>query len=55
MFSVFDSILDQCKTQKMWDEAVDDYLAALKFIRDWFVTSNAIKKLFLLLCTQMMV
>ena len=43
--------LDKYKTQKMCDEAVDDCLAALKFIPDWFVTS----KNFLLLCTQMMV
>ena len=30
----------------MCDEAVDDCLAALKFIPDWFVTSKMIKKLF---------
>ena len=29
----------------MCDEAVDDSLAALKFIPDWFVTSKMIKKL----------
>ena len=29
----------------MCDEAVDDSLAALKFIPDWFVTSKIIKKL----------
>ena len=28
---------DKHKTQKMCDEAVDDCLAALKFIPDWFV------------------
>ena len=26
-------------------EVVDDYLASLKFIPDWFVTSNMIEKL----------
>ena len=30
----------------MCDGAVDDYLAALKLIPDWFVTSEMIKKLF---------
>ena len=30
----------------MCDEAVDDSLAALKFIPDWFVTSKIIKKLY---------
>ena len=30
----------------MCDEAVDDSLAALKIILDWFVTSKMIKKLF---------
>ena len=30
----------------MCDETVDDSLAALKFIPDWFVTSKMIKKLF---------
>ena len=29
----------------MCDEAVDDYLATLKLIPDWFVTSKMIKKL----------
>ena len=28
---------DRHKTQRMRDEAVDDGLAALKFIPDWFV------------------
>ena len=28
------------------DKTVDDCLAALKFVPDWFVTSNMIKKLF---------
>ena len=30
----------------MWDEAVDDCLAALKFVHDCFVTIEMIKKLF---------
>ena len=30
----------------MCDEAVDNCLAALKFVPDWFVTSEMIKKLF---------
>ena len=33
-------------TQKMCDEAVDDFLTALQVIPDWFVTSRIIKKLF---------
>ena len=33
-------------TQEMCDEAVDDSLAALKLIPDWFVTSKTIKKIF---------
>ena len=40
---------DNHKTQKMYDEAVDDSLAALKFIPDWFVRSKMIKKLFIAL------
>ena len=32
-------------TQRMCDKAVDDFLAALKFVPDWFVTSKIIKKL----------
>ena len=34
------------KTQKMCDQAVDDCLAALKFILDWFVTSKILEKLY---------
>ena len=37
---------DKYKTQRMCDETVDDSLAALKLIPDWFVTSKMIKKLF---------
>ena len=29
----------------MFNEAVDDFLAALKFIFDWFVTSKILEKL----------
>ena len=42
------------KTQRMCDEAVDDSLAALKLISDWFVISKMIKN-FIPLCAQMMV
>ena len=34
---------DKYKTQRMHDEAVDDILAALRFIPDWFVTIMMIK------------
>ena len=30
----------------MCDKAVDDSLAALKFVPDWFITSKMIKKIF---------
>ena len=33
------------KTQGMCNKAVDDFLPALKFVPDWFVTSKFIKKL----------
>ena len=36
---------DRFKTQMMYDEAVDDCLATLKFIPDWFVTSKMLEKL----------
>ena len=43
----FNCILpDKYITQKICDEAVDDSLAALKLIPDWFVTRKMIKKLF---------
>ena len=32
--------LDKNKSQKVCDEAVDDCLAALKLIPDWFLTSK---------------
>ena len=38
--------LDQYKTQKMCDKAVDDCIAALKIVSYWFVTSKMIKILF---------
>ena len=37
---------DTYKTQRMCDEAVDDSLAALKLIPDWFVTNKMIRKLY---------
>ena len=37
---------DQYKTRQMRDKAVDDCLAELKFVPDWFVTSEIIKKIF---------
>ena len=37
---------DKYKTQRMYDEAVDDSLAALKCFPEWFVTSKMIKKLY---------
>ena len=33
---------DEDKSQRVCDEAVDDCLAVLKFIPDWFVTSKMI-------------
>ena len=42
-------VLDQYKTQKMCNKAVDDCLAALKLAPDWFVTRKMIKKLFTVL------
>ena len=40
-----DSVPDQYKTQEMCNKIVDDFLAALKFVSDWFVTSKMIKNL----------
>ena len=37
---------DKYKVQRMYEEAVDDSLAALKLIPDWFVTSKMTEKLF---------
>ena len=39
--------LDKYKTQRMYDEAVDDCLAVLKFVFDWFVAGEMITKLFI--------
>ena len=36
---------DRYNTQGMCDTAVDDFLPALKFVPDWFVTGKIIKKL----------
>ena len=35
---------DICKNQRMCDEAINDCLAALKPVPDWFVTSKMIEK-----------
>ena len=40
---------DQYKTKEMCDNAVDDCLAALKFVPDWFVITKMIKNLFTVL------
>ena len=37
---------DKHITQKMCDEAVDNCLAVLKLVPDWFVTSKMIKIIF---------
>ena len=37
---------DKYITQRIFDEAVDDFPPTLNFISDWFVTSKMIKKLF---------
>ena len=42
---------DKYNTQRMRDEAIDDCLAALKLVADWFVTSEMIKNI-LLLCIK---
>ena len=36
---------DEYKTHQMFDEVAADFLAALKYVPDWFVTSKMIKKL----------
>ena len=36
---------DRYKTQEMCNKAIDDFLPALKYVPDWFVTSKIIKKL----------
>ena len=42
------------KAQRMFDEAVDDCLAALNFVTEWFVTSKMLEKL-VILYTLMMI
>ena len=37
---------DKYNTQEMCDEGVDDYIATLKLVLDWFVTSKMINKRF---------
>ena len=37
---------DKYITQKIYDRAVDDSLATLKLIPNWFVASKMIKKIF---------
>ena len=34
---------DRYKTQEMCNNTVDDFLPALKFVPDWFVTRKMIK------------
>ena len=41
---------DKYKTQRMCDKPVDDCLAALKFIPDWFATSKTIIQVKLFYC-----
>ena len=36
---------DRYQTQRMCDEVIDDCLAALKLIPNWFVTSKILMKL----------
>ena len=43
---------DKYITPSMCEEAVNDSLAALKLILDWFVTSKMIKTLFIALCAD---
>ena len=38
---------DKYKTQGMSDEPVNDYLAALRLVSDWFITSKIITNLFI--------
>ena len=44
---VFDSVSDHYKTQEMCNKAGNDFLPALKFVPDWFVTSKRIKNVLL--------
>ena len=40
------------KTQRMCDKAVDDFLAAVKLIPDWFATSKMNKELYTAVCAD---
>ena len=51
---VFDSVFDHYKTQEMCNKADNDFLPALKFVPDWFVTSKRIKN-FLLFYMKMII
>ena len=42
---VLKSCLGGHRTQERCDEVVDDFLPALKFVSDWFLTDKMIKKL----------
>ena len=44
-FFMLKYFLDRYKTQKISDKAVDNFLPALKFLPEWFLTSKMIKKL----------
>ena len=51
-FVFFKIFPDQHKSQQMCYKAVDDCLAALKFVPNWFVTSKMIKIVFTALYTD---
>ena len=36
--------LDSYMTQEMWDQTVSDFLLALQFVPDWFVTNKMLEK-----------
>ena len=42
---ILEYCLDRCKTQQMYDKAVDAFLPTSKFFTDCFVISKIIKKL----------
>ena len=50
---VLKSCLGGHRTQERCDEVVDDFLPALKFVSDWFLTDKMIKK-FITFYSQMM-
>ena len=43
---------DRYKTEEMCNKTVDNFLPALEFVPDWFVTSKMIKTLFAALYTD---